>query len=289
MKTTAIKKITGLFIISLGIFFSSCEKLNDETEKDLDVNIDEELYVSDVFDEIVEISDEAMDLYETQGLKTTDGFHYNRLSDCVTVTRVVTDSIKITTIDFGDTNCLCNDDRLRRGKIIVAHEGNYWDASVIVTITFADFFVDDNQVTGVKEITQSINEDGNRVSAIELDGALILADGTGTITWAASRTREIVAGSETHTKWDDITETTGSSSWTLPDGSEGNSEITEPLVRKHEIGCMYIIQGVRVINRTNESEITIDYGDGTCDNLAEITVDGVTQTIALKRLRSYAF
>jgi hypothetical protein len=43
-----------------------------------------------------------------------------------------------------------------------------------------------------------------------------------------------------------------------------------------------LTQGIISIT-TDLHAITIDYGDGTCDNEATVTVDGVSNTIQLKR------
>jgi hypothetical protein len=84
---------------------------------------------------------------------------------------------------------------------------------------------------------------------------------------------------------DDVIETTGYSILSM-DTIEVKMTIIEPLVRKNEVDCFkYIVQGIRQIERTGQPTITINYGDGTCDNLADVTVDGVTTTIELKHKR----
>ena len=126
------------------------------------------------------------------------------------------------------------------------------------------------------------------LSGENISGSIILADGTGTITYTSDKVRTIVVGSDTFTRFDDVIETTGNSNCVLADGTEITMTILSPLVRKTELGCfMYIVEGVREIIKTDESPISINYGDGTCDNLAEVTQDGVTVTIELKRKRPH--
>jgi hypothetical protein len=284
-------KLKVLILAAFGLLLvtTSCNKDEDLNTATLSVNVDDELYTAEVFDEIAEIGDEAMDLAETQEspLKSTEGFKYNRLSECVSITKIVTDSVITTTIDFGEVNCLCNDGRERRGKIIMTHEGRFWDGNVYINFAFDSFFVDDNQMVGEKLVEQTINADGNREATITISGSIVLADGTGAITMEAERTRTVVEGSATRTKLDDVIETTGGSTCTLADGTIVTSTILEPLVRKNEIGCfMYIVQGVKEIVQGDESPITIDYGNGECDNLAEVTQDGETIVVELQRKRS---
>lgn len=287
MKTTT-KRMGLIALVVLGLFTvtTSCNKEENLDTATLTTNVDGELYTAEVFDEIVEIGDEALDLAATNesNLKTGIVFGYSRLSECVTVTKVITDTLITTTIDFGEANCLCNDGRERRGKIIMTHEGHYWDGTVYVNFAFENFFVDDNQVLGEKQVIQTINNDGNRESVISINGSLVLADGSGTISMVAERVRTIVVGSDTRTKRDDIIETTGNSSVTLADGTLVTTDILSALVRKHEMNCfMYIVQGVMQIVHGEESPITIDYGNGECDNLATVTQDGETVVVELQR------
>ncbi len=291
MKTKSLKfkfQVLALAALSLGILATSCNKDKVENPLDATVGLDDELYTTEIFDEITEIGDEAMDMSETMEStqKTGVKFGYNRLSDCVTVTKVFTDSLITTTIDFGETNCLCNDGRERRGKIIMIHSGRYWDGTANITFNFVDFFVEENQILGQKNVTQRINGDGNRESTISVEGTVLLADGTGSITWTAERIKTIVEGSLTRAKLDDVTETSGGAICILADGTEITSNIVSPLVRKNQEGCFkYIVQGIREILIGDSITITVDYGDGECDNLAEVTTNGVTKVVEMKRRR----
>jgi hypothetical protein len=317
MKTLKMNFKRSMFIafaFGLLFFMTSCNEKNDVNDdlnsSTLSVTAEDELYTAEVFDEVIEITDEAIEIIDAEAanLKSATlgysngkghihhGNHFgpcdsvrgnaqnNRLGECVTVTREIFDEVKTVTIDFGEVNCLCNDGRERRGKIIMVHEGQYYDSLVFITVTFEDFYVDDNQILGEKTISKSINADGNRESAIIISGSMVFADGSGTITYESEKVRTIVEGSDTRTKRDDVTETTGSSSCVLADGTESSMTILSPLVRINEVGCMmYIVKGIREISVQGASSLTIDYGDGTCDNLATVTQDGVSTEIELKR------
>src|SRR3989339_326691 len=236
MRTNKFKSIfiipLGLFI-SLGMVFNSCE-LSDQADiqdngETVDVSVENELYTADVFDEVIEVADEAVDLYESSSssLKSANGFGYSRLSECVTVTREVEQSTIVMTINFGDTNCFCNDGRERRGKIIMTHEGRYFDSLVYTTFSFEDFFVDDNQVVGNKTVTQTVNADSQRVSSIVIDGSLILANNGGKITYRSEKNRTIAEGSDTRTKRDDVIETTSGSNLTTDSNVEQKNQIKD--------------------------------------------------------------
>ncbi|MBU8893803.1 MAG: hypothetical protein KOO66_13570 [Bacteroidales bacterium] len=290
MKTNFLTSARTIFISALtitGLFLISCENsetVNPEIEY---ADLIDESYTSEVYDEIEDLGDEAVDFLDNSAtFKSVSDieWRYNRLSPCAIVTRIYEDDLVSITIDFGEENCLCNDGRERRGKIYINHYGYYWEGDVEIEYSFDNYFVDDNQLTGTKNVLRTTNEDGNRQSDIIVDGALILSNDEGTITWYAERTREFIEGSDTRDKSDDVIEITGFSNGVLADGTEISSEIISPLVRINEIGCYrYFVSGIRKIIKGEEPEITIDYGDGTCDNLAEVTQDGITTIIEITR------
>lgn len=292
MKTIKFKKtivLHTIMVLIAGLALSSCE-LNEpnsieQNNKIVDITVNNELYTAEVFDEVIEVADEAVDLYETNSttLKSATLFGYNRLGECAIVTREIKQGTVYMEINFGDTNCLCADGRERRGKIIMNHQGRYKDSSLFITFAFVDFFVDNNQIIGQKTVEQTINADSQRVSTIVIDGSLVLPNNGGTIQYSSEKTRTIIVGTNTRTKRDDIIEITGHSLITT-DTTQVSITIIEPLTRNNKTGCfMYIVKGVMQIVKNNEPVLTIDYGDGTCDNLAEVTQDGVTTTIEIKR------
>ena len=294
-QTTKFYKSIALITLAIfGLILVSCEETENLSIEDQNADIINESYASELFDEVEDLGDEAVDYLEglsTKSATETDGMNkYHRLSPCATVTKIYKEDTVEVTIDFGDENCLCNDGRYRRGRILITHYGYYWgDGETEIVYTFDNYFVDDNQLLGTRTVYRYINEEDNRVSEVIADGSIILAEDAGTITWQRERVREVVEGSDTRYKYDDVIEVTGTSSATLADGTEITSEITSPLVKNHAEGCYrYFVSGTRVI-MIDEEEIIIDYGDGTCDNLAEITRDGVTETIEIKRKRRFGW
>lgn len=285
--TTNISKLSVNLLIILTMtfsltFLSSCNKTNetlDLTAEEALTEVQDETLATDLFDEVIEIGEEAEAADNTKSSESGKGY---RLSDCVTITRVFTADSRTVTIDFGEENCESADGKYRRGKIIIERTGFYFTGDVTATYSFENYFVDDNQLTGTKTYTGSFNDDGTYSSTFVTDGSIILADGSGTITWHSERNRLISEGAETRRFADNRVEITGFSNGTTADGSTFESEILEPLVRIYEEGCFrFYVSGIVKINKADGTEILIDYGDGTCDNLAEVTIDGVTEIIEL--------
>lgn len=292
MKTTKnMTKISLNFLIILSMtfslaFLSSCNKTNetlDLTAEEALAKVQDETLATDLFDEVVEIGEEAESI-NTEKSSEVD-VPYFRLS-CATITRDVTfvDGVLnvIVTIDFGEENCEGNDGKLRRGKIIITRTGSFWRTSVTATYRFENYFVDNNQLIGEKTYTGAFNEDLTYTSTFNTTGQIILADSAGTITWNSTRTRVITEGASTWGFADNRVEVTGSSYGTLSDGTTFTSEITEPLVRIYQDGCFrFYVSGIVEISKADGTQISINYGDGTCDNLAEVTINGVTNVITL--------
>ncbi len=279
-----------LFGLGLIAVIASCEKNdNKTTEVNADVALDED-FVSVMYEEIEDLGDEAVVYYEAnQGrMAAPAGGKYMRLGQCVKVTKEWDGATIKVTIDFGETNCTGKDGRERRGKIIIEHSGSYWDNNKTINYSFEDFFVDNNQITGTKVVKRYLNADNHRQSDVTVDGKIILADNEGEITRKAEHTRVVVEGSPTYYKHDDVIELTGNAVTTFPDNTQITCEITSPLVRKHEYGCMrYFVAGTKSIVDREGKTIVIDYGNGECDNLATVTKDGETTTITLKRKRRF--
>lgn len=269
--------IALLAALALTITFTSCNKEEELQTEDTSISRDGS-FAESVFETVSDIADEAYDM-STGHLKSTE---WNRLflSDCVTVTLDTTVTPRVLTIDFGDTNCLCNDGRYRRGKIIVTFNGRYRHPGTVITHWFDNFFVNDNQVDGIKVLTNmGENEDGNIYFTIEVVGVIHKANNGGTISWNSSREREWILGYQTGNRWDDVYLITGTADGILANGHTWEQEIINAL--RVELACRFIVSGTVEIRPESRPVRILDYGNGDCDNVATVIVNGVTYTIYL--------
>ncbi len=278
MKNVILK---NLFIALLtGIIFSGCRK-NDSPDADTDTaSAFDNVLAEATFNDVVNISDEASSgsVNSYKG-GSSDGI----LSNCATVTFTATPTDTTMTIDFGPQNCLCKDNRYRRGQIIVTWSGAYKDPGHVHTITFNNYFVNDNQVLGIKTITNDgLNNSGNLSYSIDVNGSIILsaANGGGTITWTSQRTREYIQGANTPQWSDDVYLITGSASGSSSKGNSFTATIINA-VRK-EMACYFLVSGTVEFHPSGKATRTIDFGNGTCDNLATVTINGIVHNITLK-------
>jgi hypothetical protein len=256
------------------VILSSCNKNNDDLGAPQDASKAEFF-----FNDVNNISDEACNTGDLITIKSMNGV----MSGCATVTLDTLAMPHTCTIDFGSANCLCTDGKYRRGMINVSFTGRYRDAGTTITITPANYFVNDNQVIGVHTVVnQGTNGNGNIYYSVDVTGQVILANGGGTISWTSSRTREWIAGSNTADFSDDIYSISGSGTGTSAGGANISIQITSPLVRKLEPGCRsHFISGTVEVTPGNLPTRILDFGNGECDNIATVTVNGHTYTIQL--------
>lgn len=263
---------TALFVIATT---SSCKK--DKTDKDDDVSAaSENALAENTYADVHSLVDQAVDFKTAKGI---DSLNFPLLSGCATITH---DTIAIPhtiLIDFGTTNCLCGDNRYRRGEVHVSYTGKYRDSGTVITVTFNNYFVNDNKVMGTKTITNlGKNTNGNWNYSIQVNGSILKSNG-GTVTWTSTRNREWIAGANTNTKWDDVYLISGSAAGTNANGKSFTVTITNPL--RKEIGCKHFTSGIFDLNISGKATRTIDYGTGTCDALATVTINGVVYNITL--------
>lgn len=270
--------ITLLILILIGVILinTSCNKdeevINDETTVSSADAIAESL-----FDDVTIIADQAYSYISSEKKNTS-----TTISDCAIITIDLTSTPKTMTIDFGNTNCLCNDGRYRQGIINVSFTGNYREQGTIITYSFDNYFVNNNEIDGTKIVTNmGNNNENNTYYTVDVQGFIHLSNNAGTITWNSSTIREWIEGFETTLNLsDDIFLITGSANGIRPSGQTWEREIIDPL--RIEIGCRWIVSGTMEITPENESTVVVDWGiDGECDNIATVIVNDITYTIFL--------
>ena len=263
-------------VVSLTFVFTSCKK-DQNTVNETSSSSDDAL-AERIYDNVSNIADEAYS--EKSGtLKSTD-VRRLFLGDCVEISLDTVSVPHALIIDFGTENCLCNDGRYRRGKIIVSFTGRYRHPGTVITHGFDDYYVDDNKVEGTKVVTNmGFNADSNMYYQIEVVGVIFKANDGGTVSWTSSLIREWVEGLRTFTLWDDVYLISGTSSGIRADGQTWQRVTLTPL--RKELGCRHFVSGTLEITPGERPIRILDYGTGECDNIATLLVNGVVYTIYL--------
>ena len=208
---------------------------------------------------------------------TTEADFHARFGACAT--RTYNAATKNLTIDFGPTNCLCPDGRYRRGQIVVVFTTDVLTRRAGAVVTRQNYFVNDNQHTATRTFTDfgsgSFNVDVTNAS-------IIRANNGGTHSWTANWTFTRTAGYNTPLVLsDDVYSVTGSAAGTNRKGVSYTTTVQTPLVKRAD--CFkYYVSGVINITNSNNKTMTLDYGNGACDNTATVSVNGRTRTITLR-------
>lgn len=275
-----VKLALGLLLVSGTWIFTSCQKngLNpmsaDITGVTDESKIDNE---SAKIDDIVNIV--AYDNFSgTRGL-------IDQLPACATVVYDTLSTPKIVTVDFGTTPCQSDwDGKFREGVIQISWTGPMKAEGSVKTVTTQNYYVGDvadqlSKFDYSKTVTNmGLNENGNLHFAISVPNATITLFDGGTITWTATRDREWTEGIATPDPSDDVFLITGGSSGTDHLGQPFTVEITTPLMKD---ACAWFVSGVKTVTHGSDPAHVIDYGDGTCDDLAVVKFNGETRTIHL--------
>jgi hypothetical protein len=207
--------------------------------------------------------------------QTYDQFN---LSTCAVVTN---DSINhILTIDFG-TGCVGHDGKTRSGKLIVTYNGTgYFDAGSSWVVTFDNFHVGNRHVEGTRSVVNNgLNGSGNMTWTINAQNMKITrADGSWR-SWNSLRTRELVSGYGDNTWTNDIYVINGTTTGTNSNGESVSCTLSN-ITRDHS--CHYITSGIIAVTPSNRPMRSIDFGTGTCDDIATVTKNGNSRTIQLR-------
>ena len=279
-----IVKLTLVFLMA-GVILSSCNKKN----KTYDTSYSkDQAYVENVFSNVSGIADEAYELSSNRSSLELANSYY--LSECVNVILDLGSNPYLLTIDFGEENCLCNDRKYRRGKILVSFTGMYREPGTIITHSLDNYFVNDDEVTGTKVVTNvGLNEQDNMQYDVNVNGKIHKANDGGTINWTSERIREWIEGRETFEISDDVYLISGTASGesinSVSDGSAismmntWEMTVTNPL--RVALNCKWITSGTLSLNVKGWDEAVIEYGSGNCDNEIFVIYNGKTYTVTL--------
>ncbi len=201
-------------------------------------------------------------------------------ASCANVT--LNQAQKQITVDFGTTNCLCKDLRFRRGTLLITYTTNYWDSGNVVTITPQNYFVNDYGIAGTKTLSHKGNDqNGDPHWGVMVNGQISKPNNGGSFSWSSNRTHTWVEGSSTPLNWtDDVWSLSGTASLLSSSQVQWDVQITKALQRA--LNCPWVDEGTLRIDRSGVQTRTLDYGAGSCDNDAVLSIAGLNIPIKLR-------
>lgn len=196
----------------------------------------------------------------------------------VSIDTTVTGYPVIITIDYGDSTVTKNG-RVLSGIVKIEISGDKGVDGRTRKISFIGCGIDSIGIEGTSIHTLNTDSDTARKMTITSDVTFTLADGT-IITREGDSVREWIKGLDTLMEGDDdMIQITGSIHVESSTGDSYTRLITEPLIRLED--CRYPVQGIVQYSQNDIVIGELNYGDGTCDNLTELTTDGETIEIEL--------
>lgn len=270
------KSISALAFVAVALF--ACNKSEEHAVEATDEVRSESML--DAVDRAVEAPVDALTMRAGGGADCGEGG--SPWPDCVEITDSGEDVYPRTiTIDFGD-DCFTPNGLQRTGTIEVVLTGDVRnEEGAVRTVTFEDLTIGDVMtVNGTRTLTNTgQNEEGQWTFAQETSTTIdrpvldIVRTYAGTRTW--------LSGHDTEECGDDIWQRDGAGEKTLSNGmNEGVVTVTYDAV-VYDRPCGYPVSGTVTLVR-NQLERIMDFGDGTCDALAELTINGTTYLFDLE-------
>ncbi|MCG8307628.1 MAG: hypothetical protein MI975_09575 [Cytophagales bacterium] len=253
-----------LLVILLMYVFAGCEKNDATINEEL---LEETAFAENVFAQLSTDVDDAVPfegLSSGRGIFNGFGFGFGKCMTRTVDTPEDADFPKTITVEYDGACTSGFSDVVKSGKIIITLTGPPREEGSQRIVTFEDFTVNENEIRGTK--TYTYNGNGQFTCTLE-DGNIITKDGD-VILRESTKTRTLVAGGDTEDRSDDVYEVTGVVLGETSDGTSYKKEIIEPLVIARD--CFWITQGI-VETTVGEATTTVNFGDGTCDDLATRT------------------
>ena len=217
----------------------------------------------------------------------------SELTSCATITRVPAYGTPPTvgqpvtkTIDFG-SSCTLDSGNVVSGIITITFVYEPNATSHTINYSFNNFTHNGIAFNGDRTFTRTmITTTANPTPHPQVTMTMDLTanfPNLGTYRRVGGRVREIVEGYGNSILADNVYKITGSWDTITPSGATQTSTITTPLSVK--MSCMAVnkpllVSGIITIVR-NTASATLDFGDGTCDNLAVFTLNGNSYNIVI--------
>lgn len=201
----------------------------------------------------------------------------------------------IVTISFPQSGCMGPDGRVRRGQIKTTYTNRLIVPGAESITTFLNFSIDSVTVGGTYKVKNMVNPvqitifppQYNHKWLITVVGGRLGYPNGNVVEWNSTKTIEQVEGSHTLPLHDNVFKIIGSSNGASVRNSlttSWNSETIEPLFKRAT--CRWIVKGKirtarRNLSNTSPWVSVLDFGNGTCDNIATLNVNGNIRTITL--------
>lgn len=266
-----------LSLLCISVLVLSCVQDEDETtNQPANFSLDNEQR-STQMSVATDVSYSIVDNGFTEQVSGSRNFFTTFFPDCAEITHTTNGNCSSgsITIDFGE-GCTLNNGNFVEGEVVITYE-RVDNNTTNFTYNYNNYAVNLIGVsgggTGVRTYS---NTNGNPQDYSTENIAFTFPNSSVTGTRVAERTTVWVEGVESNTWTDNVYEMEGEWTTNLSNGFSRNGLVTETLIFR--LNCPLIVEGVVQISQ-NGNNATLDYGDGNCDSIAVLTINGIAYEI----------
>jgi hypothetical protein len=282
MKTKQLVTLVAIAFFAFSL--SSCKKNTETVIEEIETTFEisgDQAVADNLTQDAVDVMEEAAGKNNLlggtpSGSTTTTN---NWLPPCVIITITGNFPAKNIKLDFG-TGCTGPNGVFRKGIINIVLTDSIRNSGSVATITFDNYYINtfkkEGTITWTNNSTPNVRSWNRQVA----NGKITAADGK---YWLHTSNMDITQTAGVSTPLnitDDVFSLSGTKTVTNATGKSRTSTTQTPLQKK--TSCSNIDQGILKVQGPNHYAL-IDFGDGTCNNLATISIDGRTaRTIVLR-------
>ena len=264
------------------IFFIT-SNITESSYEDLIETVQDETQISSISDEVITDADE----YVNANLMSAANAPASEMQKVigpkgatVTVVNEGNPFPKVITLDYGSEGITGKRGNIFKGKIIVRVTNRMDIAGSRRNYSFNNFSVNDNQVKGQKIATYNGETNGKRNWTVVVSDTIVKASDSKMIVSNSTRIRTRISDNATpNVYYDDKYSIEGSATGINAKGVAYTMSITKPLIT--DVWPIFV-EGTMLLE-TEKNTLITDYGDGTRDMKATVTVNGVTKTISFRK------
>jgi len=278
MKSIVIKNAI-LFFATISLVFIGCESNEDAAAEAVNFSAENSTRAARA-DNIAEGTFNILEsgYIENEGFTSPSSRNLVSLfPSCATITVTTNGNGGTIILDFGDS-CTLNNGAVVSGLINIVY-GPIISGTRTINYTFEDYVYNGNNVAGGGEIVREIsNANGNPQSTANEVITISFSNSDVSATRDGVRIVEWVQGSSSGTWTDNVYEISGNWDTTFNSGFSRSGTVTQVLVRR--LSCLFVESGKLVIEQRGRTA-EIDWGNGSCDNMATLTHNGIEIPIIL--------
>ncbi|MEL7531548.1 MAG: hypothetical protein AAFN10_09585 [Bacteroidota bacterium] len=280
MNFSNLKSNSVFLLLAFALLFSACtpDDIIDTIAEEETELVSLENEVSSTLEDVEEYAFEAMEVtdYSSYARSFPDP-SMRAIPACATLTH---DSVaKTILIDFG-TGCIGADGKTRSGQILLTYTQRLYRPGASLSIESLSYEVEGVAVEGSKTITNvsASFQDNMSLNVTLANGKLIFPNGD-IVTRQVNKTYTWVRAA--HPALDEF-QVDGSVQGTKRSGDAYSCQITSTLIWKRKCkrqGIRIPVEGIKLIQKSGRPDLTVDFGDGSCDSLITLSANGNSRTI----------